>query len=230
MENILKGAIFITSNVDVVYSLPLGLNNKVISLDEDDVIKIDDQNIIGGSCLLPPMMAKIAESDGDAYNYEMLYKEHLVEPYQQQFIAALLAALYRGVNLLIFLPELGYTYTRDSFCLYMFQLYGINIGLLDIENGQVVQKVPCYYQPESCPIWLNLIYEARVIDPYEYLINYPVDADLRVNEKIMNMLINDLRPYADTINKRIDMIVDLHKKLHKNPNVRMPIHQMVYIN
>lgn len=228
--NILKGTINITSSIEVVYSYPVGIQNKIISLDEEDIIQIDDQNIIGGSCLLPPMLAKIAESDGDAYNYEMIYKEHLVEPYQQQFIAALIAALYRGKNLLIFLPELGYTFTRDSFCLYMFQLYGIQIGLLEMENGNMIQRVPCFYQLESCPIWLNLIYEARVINGYEYLINYPIDADIRANEKVMYMLISELRPYANTINKRMDMIVDLHKKLHENPNIRMPIHQMVYLD
>lgn len=227
---ILKGSIYITSNVDVVYSYPVGVENKIISLDEDNVIPIDDQNIIGGSCLLPPMLAKIAESDGNEYDYEMLYKDHLLAPYQQEFLSAIIAALYRGKNILLFLPELGYTFTRDRFCLYILQLYGIQIGILDIENDVLVQKVPCLYDPTSTPIWLNLIYEARVINGYEYLANYPIDADLKANQKILNLLISELKPYADTIQKRIDIIIDLHKKLHKNPNIRMPIHQLLYLN
>ena len=101
--NILKGLINITSNIEVVNCYPLGVQNKIITLDEEEILKVDDQNIIGGSCLLPPMLAKIAESDSNAYDYEMIYKEHLVDPYQQGFIAALLAALYRGKNLLLFL-------------------------------------------------------------------------------------------------------------------------------
>lgn len=224
---ILKGSIFITSELDVVYNYPIGFQSKVITLDEDGLLQEDDQNIIGGSCLLPPMLAKIAEADGNEYDYEMLYKEHLLDSYQQGFIGALLSALYKGKNLLLFLPELGYNYTRDKFCQFMFQLYGINIGTLtfDKTNG-LIAKVPCWYDTSAIPIWLNLIYEARVISPYEYLINYPVDADLRSNLKIMNMLITDLKPYADTMNDKVNIIINLHKKLHKDPNTRLPIHSL----
>ena len=227
--NILKGAMYITSDEGIARNFPLGPGNKIINLDEDEILDIQDPNIIGGSCLLPPMLAKIAEADGDEYSYEMLYKDHLVSPYQQEFLAALFAGLYKGINLLIFLTEIGCTYTLDKLCLYLFQLYGIHTGVLDIKQGQIVPTVPCWYDNNYSPIWLNLIYEARVMTGYEYLIQYPVDADLRANEKIMGLLINELRPYADTIQKRIDIIVDLHKKLHKNPNVRMPIKQVLYL-
>lgn len=229
-EIILKGSINITSDIDVVYNYPLDINNKIINLDEDGLLQEDDKNIIGGSCLLPPMLAKIAESDGNEYDYEMLYKDHLLQPYQQQFIAALIAALYRGKNLLLFLPELGYTFTRDRLSMYLFQLYGIQVGILEFdEKVGIYPKIPCYYDISSTPIWLNLIYEARVIGPYEYLINYPIDANLRSNSKILNMLINDIRPYAKTINEKINIISDLHKKLHKNPNIRIPIRAMIYM-
>ena len=229
-EVILKGTINITSDIDVVYNFPLDGNNKIINLDEDGLLLEDDNNIIGGSCLLPPILAKIAESDGDEYNYEMLYKEHLLSTYQQQFIAALIAALYRGKNLLLFMPELGYTFTRDRLCLYLFQLYGIQMGILEFhEKAGIYPKVLCWYDTSSTPIWLNLIYEARVIGPYEYLINYPIDANLRSNPKIMNMLINDIRPYAKTMEEKMVIIIDLHKKLHKNPNIRIPIKTMIYM-
>lgn len=230
MDNnpILKGSIFITSDIDVVYNYPINMQNKIISLDEDGIIQEDDVNIIGGSCLLPPINAKLAESDSDEYQYEMLYKEHLLNTYQQEFIGALIAALYKDKNLLLFLPELGYTYTRDKLCLFMFQLYGLHIGFMkfDQKAGPII-TVPCWYDTSATPIWLNLIYEARVIGPYEYLVNYPIDADLRSNIKIMNILINDLKPYGDSLNSKVDTIIDLHKKLHKDPKTILPIHNLI---
>lgn len=227
-HQILKGNIYITSDINVVYGYPLGINNKVINLDEDGLLQEDDQNIIGGSCLLPPMLAKIAESDGNEYEYEMLYKEHLLDPYQQGFVAALLAALYKNKNLLLFLPELGYSFTRDSLCKYIYQLYGINIGIMEMDKvaGPIV-KTLCFCDKSAAPIWLNLIYEARVMTPYEYLINYPEDADLKTNMKIMNLLIEDLKPYGNTIGEKINIIVNFHKALHKNPNARLPIHTFI---
>ncbi len=228
MESILKGTIYITSSIDVIYNYPIGVQNKVINLDEDGLLQEDDQNIIGGSCLLPPMLAKIAESDGNEYDYEMLSKDHLLNSYQQSFVAALIAALYRGKNLLLFLPELGYSFTRDSLCKYMYQLYGLNIGIMEVDEkmGPFI-KVPCFYDPSATPIWLNLIYEARVISPQEYLINYPIDADIRSNSKIMNILMSDLKPYGKTINEKIDEVVRYHKQLHKNPNARLVIHSLI---
>ena len=223
----LKGTIYITSDINVVYNYSVGFQNKIISLDEDGVLQEDNNNIIGGSCLLPPMLAKIAESDSDEYKYEMLYKEHLLNNFQQGFIGALIAALYKGKNLLLFLPELGYSFTRDKLCQYIFQLYGLNIGILEYENNMIVTKVPCWYDPTAIPIWLNLIYEARIISAYEYLVNYPIDADLRSNSKIVNILLSELKPYGNTIQERINVILELHKNLHKNPNVRLPIHQLI---
>jgi len=228
-QPILKGSIYITSDIDVVYNYPIGDQNKVITLDEEDLLQQDDRNIIGGSCLLPPMLAKVAESDGDEYSYEMYYKDHLLDSYQQGFIGALLAALYKGKNLLLFLPEIGYTFTRDKLCQYMFQLYGVNIGIMEFDKptNSVIIKIPNWYDISAAPIWLNLIYEARVIGPYEYLIMYPEDADIKTNMKIMNILISDLHPYAETLNDKFDIIVKLHKRLHKNPNVRLPIHTLI---
>ena len=228
-NTILKGSIFITSDIEVVTSYPIGIDNKIITLDEEGLLQEDNQNIIGGSCLLPPMLAKIAESDGNEFDYEAIYKEHLLDSYQQGFIGALIAALYKNKNLLLFLPELGYTYTRDRLVTFIFQLYGISIGMIQFDKNTGSSQIisPCYYDITAIPIWLNLIYEAKIISPYEYLINYPIDADMKSNMKIMNLLMSDLKPYGTTINDKIDTILEFHKKLHKNPNIKLPIHSLI---
>lgn len=136
--------------------------------------------------------------------------------------------MYLGKNLLLFLPELGYSFTRDKLCQYIFQLYGIGIGVIekDPNTGSIVTVTPCWYDNTAIPIWLNLIYEARVISPYEYLRLYPLDANLNVNNKIMNILLSDLKPYGKDINEKISTILNLHKLLHKYPNTRLAIHSL----
>ena len=218
-HNILKGNIYITDNTNVVYNFPLDAMNKIINLDEDDVLP-ENNNVIGGTCLLPPINAKIAEADGDENNYDSFYIEHLTLPYQQQFIGALITFLYKGGNLLLFLPELGYTNTRDKLLGFMFSLYGLHIGII---NDPIPQNAMCYYDLSATPIWLNLIYLTGTMSAQEYLSLYPEDADLTANPKIMELLINNIRPYSNTLSGKINYILQYHKLIHKNKNVINPI-------
>ena len=56
--SILKGTIYITHNEQIVYQTPLNSNTRIISLDEDDILVKNDA-ILVGSCLLPPIEARI---------------------------------------------------------------------------------------------------------------------------------------------------------------------------
>ena len=88
--SILKGTIYITDKEEIIYTTPLNSNTKIISLDEDGILMENDA-ILVGTCLLPPIEAKIAEADGNEQLYDVIYSNHLLEPYQQQFIAAMLS-------------------------------------------------------------------------------------------------------------------------------------------
>ena len=214
----LKGSIYITDNLDVIYNIPM-INTKIISLDEDGILDTN-KDIIGGVCLLPPMEAKIAEADGNEQLYDMIYTDHLLLPFQQQFIAALIAFLYKGGNLILFLPELGYTNTMEKLIEHLYRIYGIHIGLIGSQNPS---SANCFYDVKCIPIWLNLIFSAEVISAEEYLFMYPVDAII-TNEQVMNMLIDKIQPYGLTINEKRNYILRYHKLIHKNPNVKPAIH------
>lgn len=218
MNSILKGTIYITDKEDIVYQVPLNSNTKIISLDEDGVLMENDA-ILVGTCLLPPIEAKIAEADGNESLYDTIYSNHLLEPYQQQFISAMLSYLYKGGNFILFLPELG-TSTKEKFIQHMYINYGIHVGLIGDPNPQ---NANCYYDDRCIPMWLNLIYTAGVISAYEYLTVYPIDAVIQ-DKYIMGMLLEDINPYAESINDQINYILKLHKLLHKNPNVRPAIY------
>ena len=104
MNNILNGTMYITDNPEVIYNIPLNQPNiKIVNLDEDGVLMNNDAMLVG-TCLLPPVQAKIAEADGNEMLYDTIYNNHILEPHQQEFISALLSYLYKGGNLLFFLP------------------------------------------------------------------------------------------------------------------------------
>lgn len=210
----LKGMIFITNDINVVYNFPVGVMSKIVSLDEDRTLGEND-NVIGGLSLLPPIEAKIAEADGNEKMYDVIYQNHLLEPAQQGFIAALIAFLYKGGNLLLFLPESGYTNTLDKFIQHLFIIYGIHPGLIGDQNPN---KANCFYDTKCIPIWLNLIYTAGVISAEEFLFMYPEDAKIS-NEAVMFLLIEQINPYGKTINDKIQYICRYHKLVHKNPKV-----------
>lgn len=212
----LTGTIFITDNEEIIRAVPLN-QVKIISLDEDGIL--EGSNFIGGTCLLPPMEAKIAEADGNEQLYDSYYSNHLLLPFQQQFITALIAFLYRGGNLILYLPEIGYCNTTRKLVEHLFRLYGIHPGIIGEQNPQ---EANCFYDVRCIPIWLNLMICANVISAKEYLLKLPVDAIIN-NQKVFIALIDQLQPYGQTINEKITTILRYHKLLHRNPNCRLAI-------
>lgn len=214
MDTILKGTIFITDSLDFIYNAKLDGRTKIISLDEDDIL-MDSKDIIGGTCLLPPIEAKIAEADGNEQLYDSIYCNHLLLPFQQQFVAALISFLYKGGNLILFLPEIGYNNTSNKLVEHLYRVFGIHPGIVGDKNPQ---NANCYYDATCIPIWLNLIFGVGAISAYEYLYKYPEDAVLSNNE-IMNQLILQINPYGESIQDKINYIERFRRLIHKNPRV-----------
>lgn len=215
----LKGTIFITDNLDIIYNAPIGSRLiRIVSLDEDGIL--DNMNgVIGGTCLLPPIEAKIAEADGNEQMYDRCYSGHLLLPYQQEFLSALIAFLYKGGDLILFLPELGCNNTATKLIQHLYAMYGIHPGLIGDKNPQVAN---CYYDAKCSPIWLNMIFIANVISAREYLFMYPVDAVI-TNDAVMCKLIDEMKPFGDSIYDRRNYILRFHKLIHKNPKVEQVI-------
>lgn len=215
----LKGTIFLTDNVEIVYQTPMDGSVKIIDMDEEKRLPENNPNIVPGTCLLPPIDAKIAEADGNEQMYDAIYSEHLFAPFQQQYMSAIIMFLYKGGNLLIFLPE-QYTNTKDKFIQHILMRYGIKIGVIGADNPQDYQF---FYDLHYIPCWLNIMYKNSLILPEEYLRQYPLDADLRIDIGVVHKLIDDLRPYANTLEGQVNLILDYHKKLHDKPNLALPI-------
>ena len=210
---LLQGTVYVTDKEEIVYNAP-AMGTKIVSLDEDGVL-IQNDSIIVGTCLLPPIESKIAEADGNEQMYDMYYEQHLNEPYQQEFTAVLISYLYKGGNLLFFLPAMD-NYTKEKFVFFMYKVFGIHIGIIGDPNPANGN----YYYDERCiPMWLNLMYSVDVLTPYEYLAKYPLDAQFN-KQYIMEKLLMQINPYGENLNKKINSILQLHKLLHKDPRIR----------
>lgn len=220
----LSGTIYLTDREDIVYNAPmnpipgLGMGTIIVSLDEDDVL-IKAANIIGGLCLLPPIPCKIAESDGNEQLYDTLYASHLMEPVQQEFMAALISVLYRGGNIIFFLPDLDYDYTKEKLIEHLFRTYGLHVGLINHPNPMVAN---CYYDEKCIPIWINLMYSVGSINGYDYLRIYPSDAIIN-NQAVINRLLDELNPYGNSIAEQQNYLIRLHQLLHKDPRIKMAV-------
>lgn len=211
----MMGSMYITDDLNIVYNTPINQLSKIISMDEDGALR-DIQGIIGGTCLLPPIEAKIAEADGNEMLYDQYYSSHLLQPFQEQFIAALVAFLHKGGNLIFYLPELKQNNTGEKFIFHLFRIYGLHPGIIGSNNPQLAN----WFTDIKCiPIWLNLIFSSGVISAEEYLYEYPEDAPI-TNENVMMMLIDIIKPYGSTLNDKRNYILRYHKLIHKNPRIR----------
>jgi len=219
----LRGSIYITSNIQVIYDAPLD-GTKIINLDEDERTLMDNEAVLGGMCLLPPVEALIAESDGNEPLYDCIYSDHLRAPFQMQFIGAIISFLFKGGKLLLYLPS-GYGSSNSTgykLVDLIYRCYGVHIGMIEEQNPSLAN---CYYDDSCIPIWLNLIYSAHVISPMDYLYLYPIDAVIN-NQPVINQLIAELRPYGTTYQEQIDYIMHLHKAVHRNPNVHQVLRRI----
>lgn len=216
----LAGTIFITGNIETVYKVPL--ETRIINMDEDNKLANTAPNIIVGTCLLPPIEAKIAEADGNERAYDEYYTIHLLEPNQQQYLSALVSFLYKGGNLLVYLPDDGFENTKEKFIFNIYKLFGIHIGNLE---SKIPGEQNCFYDDSCLPIWLNMIYSAKVIDAREYLLQYPVDAELN-NQPVLNQLVEEISPYGESYADQINSIKRIHKALHKVPDLVIPLRRI----
>lgn len=218
----LLGSIFITSNEDIVLNEDcVNFLTRIVSLDEDNVLP-ESPVVIGGTCLLPPPTAKIAEADGNEQLYDQIYSEHLAAPFQQEYMAALLSFLYIGGKIIMFLPSVGYDNTYDKLLFHILGIYGIHIGNLDAKEHSAKMF---WYDMNHTPQWIDLIYNyTNQITPYEYLIKYPYN--LPIPGLIMNKLLFDLKPYGVSFNDKVEVIKSLRKQLQINRNITLPVESL----
>lgn len=216
----LLGRVDITDNLQFVYeTIQSGNPNVVvINLDEDNQQLMHSQNVLGGTELLPPPEALMAEIDGDEQMYDYIYSMHFGDPFIAQYVTALIAALKVGKSLLMYYPTLDPSETKtvpkliDQF----WKNFGIGIGLLGHNDG--------VYDYNKLPLWLRLLYLGRMIGYKEFLFDYPQGN--AIDGPVMELLLQDIRPFTTTfqLQEQINFVLSYWKHLQMNPNTKIPFH------
>ena len=156
------GSMYIFNDPNAAFNT-IASGSKVIVMSEDIPVNENDPNMIPGTCLLPPPIAKIAEIDGDAERFYELYSEHLLSDIPVDFISVILGFLHKGGNISILvncgLDETWLNYLVNHFMMY----YGINIGNF---------MLPFSYNPAFDDCINGILYSANIEDPIEFLVNH----------------------------------------------------------
>ena len=126
-----SGDIYITDDAQLAMSLALNPAYKVMAMC-DDAAEIFGQNspVFTVSYLLPPYSALEAENNGDADTFYSVYYNYLMSFDVESYITLLLAVLYKGVNILLYVNKdegEGLLFV-NAFMQFMYQYYGISIG------------------------------------------------------------------------------------------------------
>ena len=216
-DPIIHGSVMITDSLELIFAIP-DQSIKVLSLDEEGKLNPQLPNVINATCLLPPINALIAEADGNEELYDIYYYEHLNSPLCQQFIGAIIAYLYKGGSFMVFAPQLRDTIAILKLRHHLWLLYGIGFGICQTDT-----KFELDYR--CIPIWLGMMYDARVVSPYAFLALYPSDA--QISPIHLQKLIVDLAPFASSLDEASQIITDIRTKIQStNKPVRIGIHAL----
>lgn len=214
IDPILKGTIVATDDMNLINSVP-NSTIKILSLDEENRLNPNLPSVVVSTCLLPPMAALMAESDGDEDLYDMYYYTHLNDPFIQQFMAAIISWMYRGGSFIIFAPQMRDTVHILKLRQKLWMLYGIGFGIGDYKFELDFRCIP---------IWLNLMFRYSIISPYEYLTKLPKDA--KIDNMTMQKLIANISPYAENFDESADIINRIHQGVKNNKIIPPGIHRI----
>lgn len=214
----LLGDIYITTDKNIVFeTMNMRPDVKLISLDEDNELRIDPKYFISGTILLPPVEAIIAEVDGNEQKYDYIYSSHLSSEPVKEYIACLIAFMYKGGSVLLYYPDSDYKNTLTKLLFFIMTIYGIHIGLIGDPNNGV-----CYLDGRYEGFCLDIMYYyTRIIDWREYLYQYP--SSLPINDSIMNIILEQMKPYGDTYKEKLDTVLRIRERIKKNPKIIVPI-------
>ena len=218
---ILKGSILLATNINQINQVLTRMpDTKIISMSEER--DIDPRYVLSGTILLPPIEAIIAEVDGDEQKYDMIYGRYLFSSNVKEYMASILAYLYKGGKLLLYFPVKEYNNSINKLLGALLTMYGIHVGIIGDPNRD---NATYYYDSNLEAFQLDLIYfYTGIIDWREYLYYYPINVP--ISDQMMNILFNNIRPYGDTFNERLEVINRLRIGIKANPYLSIPIMQV----
>ena len=186
----LTGQLYITTNIDAVYREQYR-NTKILFLcdEKQDVPGVE---IIPASILLPPYESVMAELDDQKDVAAQIYIEYLCQKEPDMFIAAIMAALLRGVNILVYLgPDEANMSFIGTLTQFLWNMYGIGAGT-DYNKFTInIALEPAIY----CKLYFY-----DLINYEEFFILYP--AGIKIEEYVIPKLVYEINPYVEFPSKQ----------------------------
>lgn len=202
------GSIYIYNDIEGAFNT-IANGAKLIVMSEEIPFDRNDPNIIFGTCLLPPPIAKMAEIDGDAERFYEMYSEYLLSDIPVDFISVILGFLHKGGNItLVVNCDLNEPWLI-AFTNHLMMYYGINLGSI---------VSPFSYNPAFDDCINGILYSSGIESPYEYLYNHTPGTLIPEYELVQ---LQSQLSYI-TMNPQADLN-DFSAKLKANPNATLAI-------
>ena len=203
------GSINVTSDIKLVEDVLYSGGVKVVIVDEENPFQGANNIVVMGSVLLPPYEALAAMIDGETRIFAQIYHEYLCRREPESFIVLLITCLYRGMNILLFIPDQEADFLQPL--LYQFALFGIIVG--SVSNVFMIN-------PQQEPQRVILMYLYDYITADEYLKMLPINVP--IDERVLPLLIRDINPHLPVYSKD-DYLRYFENYRHRVINSNKPI-------
>lgn len=214
----LQGNITITDNVNMVTDLAINPPNGIMIVNLDEFTEFQGNNVIGGVALLPPPEAIMAQVDGDAQSYEMIYSNYFYnEPYIRTFMSAIIGYLHNGGSIIFYYPSLdtNESPTIQTLLNMIYIQYGIGIGIVGVSD--------CKYNFAYLGFWVSLLYLENIISLKDFIKYFPKEDN--IDYVTMDKLIFEIAPYGETFEEQANYIKSFIRKVKDKPNLKQGIYK-----
>lgn len=209
----INGSIYLYTDPNAAFQT-VANGAKLIIMSEEIPFDPNDPNLISGTCLLPPPIAKIAEIDGDAERFYQIYSEYLLSDVPVDFISVILGFTHQGGNISI-LVNCGLDETwLVHFMNHMMMYYGISIGTF---------MMPFLYNAQFDDCINGILYSSGIEQPYEYLMNHTPgvpfpDHEIMQLQSQLNYITRDPQKDFNDISAALKSNANLTLAVSFNPN------------
>lgn len=171
------GSIVLTNDENEIRQLVLAGIQPIVLADDTDQYKYTQ--FLVASILLPPYESAEADAMGEIQKADQLYMQYLSRPDISKVLTTLVAALYSGKNLALYIPKDESTQFRFGIGLitYMSTVFGINIGDhvgYRGPNGPLFSSVPSVsMNPSYEAARIGAMYAFDMIDLTTFAMEFP---------------------------------------------------------
>lgn len=199
----LKGQLWATSDINLVNQAMMQ-GFKVIYL--GDPISLDPmykERFVVSTALTPDYQTMSLMIDGNVDGFVQMYIMSLNTPSAMEMFSAIFACLYRGNNVIFFLPPEA---SGLNFVQYLLQFIEYNFGITTQTN-----TTQFMFNPEFAGRIIEFLYLSNLVSAQEYLINAT-----SMNKSAVEKLVNELRPVVKDptdLNQILDWFRNYKKQL-----------------